>query len=483
MSLDSELKDFRRVELEGERMKIKRHALGNVKFIGELFKKKMLKETIMHACIGKLLCISFPGGRLERHPTQRPDDEDVEALCKLLVTVGQPLDSSHTKVYMEHYFAQLKLLAADKETSSRTRFMIQDLEDQRRNRWVPRRKQETAKTLDQIRKEAARDFAAPPQKGGRGGGGGGGGRGGGGGGRGGGGGHNAPQQRGHGGRGGQQQQQQQQPQKFGRAQSFEGGGQQRNNGAARKQQQMLQRPPPQQQQQQQQQQQFQQNQNQQQRAPQVQVLARPLEGAPISRAATLPLPSAAPPAPPAPPSLSDADVARKAKFVVDEYVANADAGEALACLAEEIPAGSRVLFAAKLIDRTVNGEADLAAATAVLSALCAPGPAALTRAELHGGLASVWEFFDDVIVDAPKAPGDLAALLAPHIASGLVSLKWLDDQAAAFKAADFPGCVSAGKLFEKLDPAAALGNLQAEGGDVASFEERHGLALRVVPEE
>ena len=36
-------------------MKAKRRMLGNIRFIGELYKKKMLKENIMHECILKLL--------------------------------------------------------------------------------------------------------------------------------------------------------------------------------------------------------------------------------------------------------------------------------------------------------------------------------------------------------------------------------------------------------------------------------------------
>lgn len=36
-------------------MKAKRRMLGNIRFIGELYKKRMLKELIMHECIRKLL--------------------------------------------------------------------------------------------------------------------------------------------------------------------------------------------------------------------------------------------------------------------------------------------------------------------------------------------------------------------------------------------------------------------------------------------
>ncbi|KAE8679485.1 Eukaryotic translation initiation factor 4G, putative isoform 2 [Hibiscus syriacus] len=60
-------------EREEKRIKARRRMLGNIRLIGELYKKKMLTERIMHECIKKLL------GEYEN-----PDEEDVEALCKLM---------------------------------------------------------------------------------------------------------------------------------------------------------------------------------------------------------------------------------------------------------------------------------------------------------------------------------------------------------------------------------------------------------------
>ena len=42
-------------ERQSRRQKAKRRTLGNIRFIGELFKKKMITERIMHECIKKLL--------------------------------------------------------------------------------------------------------------------------------------------------------------------------------------------------------------------------------------------------------------------------------------------------------------------------------------------------------------------------------------------------------------------------------------------
>jgi len=64
---------------EEKRVKARRRMLGNIRLIGELYKKKVLTERIMHACIQKLL------GQY-----QDPDEEDVEALCKLMSTDDRP---------------------------------------------------------------------------------------------------------------------------------------------------------------------------------------------------------------------------------------------------------------------------------------------------------------------------------------------------------------------------------------------------------
>lgn len=72
------------VELEEARDKARRRSLGNIKFIGELFKLKMLTEPIMHDCVVKLL--------------KNHDEESLECLCRLLSTIGKDLDFEKAKV-------------------------------------------------------------------------------------------------------------------------------------------------------------------------------------------------------------------------------------------------------------------------------------------------------------------------------------------------------------------------------------------------
>ncbi|TKS81437.1 Eukaryotic translation initiation factor 4 gamma 1 [Collichthys lucidus] len=127
-------------ELQDAKDKARRRSLGNIKFIGELFKLKMLTEVIMHDCIVKLL--------------KNHDEESLECLCRLLSTIGKDLDFEKAKPRMDQYFNQMEKIIKERKTSSRIRFMLQDVLDLRRNNWVSRRGDQGPKTIDQIHKEA-----------------------------------------------------------------------------------------------------------------------------------------------------------------------------------------------------------------------------------------------------------------------------------------------------------------------------------------
>jgi translation initiation factor 4G len=49
-------------------MRARRRSLGNIRFIGELYKFKMLTARIMHECVKKLL--------------KTTDEESLECLCR-----------------------------------------------------------------------------------------------------------------------------------------------------------------------------------------------------------------------------------------------------------------------------------------------------------------------------------------------------------------------------------------------------------------
>ncbi|XP_053379539.1 eukaryotic translation initiation factor 4 gamma 1-like [Mercenaria mercenaria] len=140
---DGAKKEELKQDLAYEESKAKRRSLGNIRFIGELFKLKMLTENIMHDCVFKLL--------------RTKDPENLECLCRLLTTIGKELDVDKAKPRMDQYFQQMGKIVNEKKTSSRVRFMLQDVMDLRTNKWVPRRVDNNPKTIDQIHKEVAQE--------------------------------------------------------------------------------------------------------------------------------------------------------------------------------------------------------------------------------------------------------------------------------------------------------------------------------------
>ncbi|GAB4844258.1 hypothetical protein Ancab_037622 [Ancistrocladus abbreviatus] len=137
-------------EREEKRLKARRRMLGNIRLIGELYKKRMLTERIMHdECINKLLC-----------QFQNPDEENIEALCKLMSTIGEMIDHPKAKEHMDFYFDMMLKLSNNMKLSSRVRFMLKDVIDLRKNKWQQRRKIEGPKKIDEVHRDAAQERQA-----------------------------------------------------------------------------------------------------------------------------------------------------------------------------------------------------------------------------------------------------------------------------------------------------------------------------------
>ena len=102
-------------------MKLRRRSLGNIRFIGELYKLQMLTARIMHECVKKLL--------------KTTDEESLECLCRLLTTVGQDLENETSARLIKGpinglnelavYFKEMKKITEDKKICSRIRFLMQ----------------------------------------------------------------------------------------------------------------------------------------------------------------------------------------------------------------------------------------------------------------------------------------------------------------------------------------------------------------------
>ncbi|VAH29112.1 unnamed protein product [Triticum turgidum subsp. durum] len=139
-------------EREEKRVKARRRMLGNIRLIGELYKKRMLTERIMHECIKKLL------GNY-----QNPDEENIEALCKLMSTIGEMIDHPKAKEHMDAYFDRMRNLSTSQLISSRVRFLLRDSIDLRKNKWQQRRKVDGPKKIDEVHRDAAQERHAQSQ--------------------------------------------------------------------------------------------------------------------------------------------------------------------------------------------------------------------------------------------------------------------------------------------------------------------------------
>lgn len=151
--MSAEEKAAFRAEIELCEMKLKRRILGTIRFIGEIYKKGLVKSNIMFSCFSYLIGDEESGWKKDC------DEQNIEMLCKLLRTVGQQLESKSGKYKNEFIalFHRLHELSGDKRLSTRTRFTIQEVLELKLNYWQERREQEVPLTVAEIRQKAAQE--------------------------------------------------------------------------------------------------------------------------------------------------------------------------------------------------------------------------------------------------------------------------------------------------------------------------------------
>eukprot|EP00729_Bicosta_minor_P014430 gene14430-14141_t len=140
------------------RNKVKRHMLGNIRFIGELFKEDLVSSKIMMHCINHLV------------PNKNAEEENLENLCKLLETAGGKWETQMLKAKknkkqtaeneatVKRTFATLKELTNRAGLSSRIKFAVLDILDLRDRKWKPRTEAKGPKTISET--GASNPFAA-----------------------------------------------------------------------------------------------------------------------------------------------------------------------------------------------------------------------------------------------------------------------------------------------------------------------------------
>ncbi|KAK9834067.1 hypothetical protein WJX81_007426 [Elliptochloris bilobata] len=144
--------------------KARRRGVGNVKFIGELFKQDVLIDQVVHRCIIALLS-----------QAQADEPAGLEQLCMLLTTVGALLDKGSKEGCrsMDGYFRRIRLSAASQRVAPRLRCLLRDLVELRANQWVARRKVDGPMTIGEFNvqrsgpasRDASRSAQWQPQRG------------------------------------------------------------------------------------------------------------------------------------------------------------------------------------------------------------------------------------------------------------------------------------------------------------------------------
>ncbi|XP_029557662.1 uncharacterized protein LOC115155016 isoform X1 [Salmo trutta] len=107
-----------REELEEVKAKGRRQSLGNIQFMCELYRLKMITEAIMHDTIVKLL--------------KNHEEDSLECLCTLLSTIGKELDFEKARPRMDQYCNQIEKIVKNRTISPRITCMLQNVLDLRK---------------------------------------------------------------------------------------------------------------------------------------------------------------------------------------------------------------------------------------------------------------------------------------------------------------------------------------------------------------
>ncbi|TYZ63008.1 hypothetical protein PybrP1_000728 [[Pythium] brassicae (nom. inval.)] len=108
----------------------RRCMLRNVRLIGELFRRQLLTENVMHVCVAMML-----------DDEVKPQAEVISAACELLTLVGDLLDGSSpaSRRTMDEYFAVFSRLGSNVQLPAAVKTAVSDMTALRSSGWAKKR--------------------------------------------------------------------------------------------------------------------------------------------------------------------------------------------------------------------------------------------------------------------------------------------------------------------------------------------------------
>jgi len=131
-------------EIEYHTLLIRKEYLGHMKFLGELYKRDVVKLAIMTYCLDELL-------------KEEENEDSIECFAELMTTMGAKLDGHAKKNNKPFDWDRVVALRKSNKISNRIKFLLQDLLDLKNNDWVSRRQKEVAVNLKDLHKDIAKE--------------------------------------------------------------------------------------------------------------------------------------------------------------------------------------------------------------------------------------------------------------------------------------------------------------------------------------
>lgn len=122
------------IDEEERRYIAKQKILGNVKFIGELFKLEILNASTLYKMLEQLL-----DKKSRPNPSLEDRCEDMECLSQIFKTCGRNLDTDKSKNLIDQYFENMERKSNSSKYPPRIRFMLRDIIELRKDGWKPRK--------------------------------------------------------------------------------------------------------------------------------------------------------------------------------------------------------------------------------------------------------------------------------------------------------------------------------------------------------